>query len=162
MSRIVTITEICAPIERVFDLARCVDLHVRSAGDTGETAVAGVTSGLLELDQEVTWCGRHFGVWHKLTSRITAYSRPNYFRDSMVKGAFRDLNHDHFFNDQNGRTIMRDVFDFTAPFGILGNAADRYFLRPHLKEFILERNRMIKKTAESDDWKSYLANGAIP
>src|ERR1700678_251012 len=116
MSRIVTITEIYAPIERVFDLARSVDLHVRSASDTGETAVAGVTSGLLELDQEVTWRGKHFGVWRQLTSRVTAFSRPDYFRDSMVKGGFRELTHDHFFNDHGNKTIMRDVFDFTAPF----------------------------------------------
>jgi ligand-binding SRPBCC domain-containing protein len=162
MSRIVTITEIRAPIERVFDLSRSVDLHVRSASETGETAVAGVTSGLLELDQEVTWRGRHFGVWRQLTSRITAFSRPDYFRDSMVRGDFLELNHDHFFSDQGNKTIMKDVFDFTAPFGFLGDAADRFFLRPHLKQFILARNRVIKKTAESDDWKSYLGNGSIP
>lgn len=162
MSRIVTITEIHAPIERVFDLARSVDLHVQSAVESGETAVAGVTSGLLELDQEVTWRGKHFGVWRQLTSRVTAFSRPDYFRDSMVKGAFRELRHDHFFNDHGNKTIMRDVFDFTAPFGFLGDAADRFFLRPHLKEFILERNRVIKRTAESDGWKAYLAGDSIP
>ena len=162
MSRIVTVTEIYAPIERVFDLARSVDLHVQSAVESGETAVAGVTSGLLELDQEVTWRGRHFGVWRQLTSRLTAFSRPDYFRDSMVKGVFRKLNHDHFFCDHGSKTIMRDVFDFTAPFGFLGDVADRFVLRPHLKEFILERNRAIKKTAESDGWKLYLGNGSIP
>jgi ligand-binding SRPBCC domain-containing protein len=157
MSRIVIITEIRAPIERVFDLARSVDLHVRSAGDSGETAVAGVTTGLLEPGDEVTWRGKHFGVWQNLTSQITAYSRPDYFHDRMVRGAFRDLWHEHFFSEQGTRTIMRDVFDFTAPFGFLGEAADRFLLRPHLKRFILARNQVIKKTAESDDWKFYLA-----
>jgi hypothetical protein len=44
----------------------------------------------------------------------------------------------------------------------LGDAVDRFFLRPHLKEFILERNRVIKRTAESDGWKSYLAGEPIP
>ncbi len=51
---------------------------------------------------------------------------------------------------------MRDVLDFTAPFGSLGDAADRFFLRPHLKRFILTRNAVIKRTAESEDWKLYL------
>jgi len=33
---------IAAPIERVFDLARSIDLHVDSTAGTGERAIAGV------------------------------------------------------------------------------------------------------------------------
>jgi hypothetical protein len=77
MAIVTTITKIRAPAERVFDLSRSVDLHVRSAGSTGETAITGVTSGLLELRQEVTWRGKHFGVWQNLTSKITRCSRPD-------------------------------------------------------------------------------------
>jgi len=36
-----------APIERVFDLNRSVDLHTDSTYETSERAVAGVTKGLL-------------------------------------------------------------------------------------------------------------------
>jgi hypothetical protein len=60
--------EICARIERVFDLARSIDLHVVSTEGAGKRAVAGVTSGLIELGQEVTRQARHFGVWQRLTS----------------------------------------------------------------------------------------------
>ncbi len=42
-------TGIRAPIERVFDLARSIDAHVASTGQTRERAVAGRTSGLIEL-----------------------------------------------------------------------------------------------------------------
>jgi hypothetical protein len=48
-------TEIRAPIERVFDLARSIDLHVKTASGTDERAVCGVTTGLIGPDQEVTW-----------------------------------------------------------------------------------------------------------
>lgn len=156
MATITTITKIRAPTQRVFDLSRSVDLHVRSAGSTGETAIAGVTSGLLELGQEVTWRGRHFGVWQNLTSKITQFSRPNYFRDSMVRGAFRRLDHDHFFEAHGDLTIMKDVFNFTSPLGPLGRVAEMLFLESYMHRFIVERNDVIKNTAEGQDWKLYL------
>jgi ligand-binding SRPBCC domain-containing protein len=156
MAIITTITKIHAPIGRVFDLSRSVDLHVRSADRTGETAIAGVTSGLLELGQEVTWRGKHFGVWQNLTSKITRFSRPEYFRDSMVQGAFRRLDHDHYFEAQGDLTIMKDVFDFTSPLGVLGRIAGFLFLESYMQRFIIERNDVIKKTAEGEAWKQYL------
>jgi hypothetical protein len=48
-------TYIAAPPDRCFDLARNVELHLDSTSATKERAVAGVTSGLLELNDEVTW-----------------------------------------------------------------------------------------------------------
>ena len=156
MAVITTITEIRVPAERVFDLSRSVDLHVRSAGSTGETAIAGVTSGLLGLGQEVTWRGKHFGLWQNLTSKITMFSRSDHFRDSMVRGAFRRLDHDHFFEAQGELTVMKDVFDFTSPLGILGRVAETMFLESYMRQFLIERNDVIKKTAEGNDWKLYL------
>jgi hypothetical protein len=47
-------TFIAAPVERVFDLARSIDLHAHSVSSTGERALAGVTSGLINLNEEVT------------------------------------------------------------------------------------------------------------
>lgn len=111
--------EVCAPIERAFDLSRSIELHMASTYHTGERAVAGVTSGLMALGQEVTWRARHFGLWQHLTSRITAFERPIHFRDSMVRGAFRRFDHDHFFTQRGDITIMRDLFDFQSPLGIL-------------------------------------------
>jgi hypothetical protein len=59
---------IAAPIERVFDLARSIDLHVASTNWTRERAIAGVTHGLIGAGQEVTWRGRHFGFMVRHTS----------------------------------------------------------------------------------------------
>jgi ligand-binding SRPBCC domain-containing protein len=83
------ITLIHAPLERCFDLSRSIDLHKVSTARTGEQAIAGVTSGLIGLGEEVSWRARHFGVWQQMTSRITAFDRPAYFQDTMVRGAFR-------------------------------------------------------------------------
>lgn len=55
-------TLIDAPPERVFDLARDIDLHATSMQRHGERPVAGVTCGLIGPDQTVTWQATHFGV----------------------------------------------------------------------------------------------------
>jgi ligand-binding SRPBCC domain-containing protein len=150
MPRIELTLRIAAPIERCFDLARSIELHARSTRATGERAVAGKTTGLLELNEEVTWRARHFGVWQTLTSRITAFDRPTYFRDSMVRGAFQRFDHDHFFEDHGGVTLMRDVFDYAAPLGILGALAERSFLTRYMRRFLEVRNLEIRAVAESE------------
>lgn len=43
----------------------------------------------------MTWRARHFGIWQTLTSTISAFEPPMYFRDSMIRGAFECF--DHFF-----------------------------------------------------------------
>lgn len=150
-------TEIHAPIERIFDLARSVELHMDSTAETNERAVAGVLNGLMVLGDEVTWRARHFGVWQHLTSRITMFERPFHFRDSMVRGAFRRFDHDHFFAQQGENTVMRDVFDFQSPFGILGRTADRLFLTDYMRRFLLTRCTWIKTVAETEQWRRYLS-----
>jgi ligand-binding SRPBCC domain-containing protein len=150
-------TRIDAPVERVFDLARNIDLHMDSAGATGERAVAGVTSGLIGLGDTVTWRARHFGVWQHLGVRIVAFDRPRFFRDEMLTGAFRSMAHDHLFeaSDDGERTTMRDVFRFEAPLGPLGRVAESLFLTRYMQAFLIERNRVIKATAESEAWRRY-------
>ena len=150
-------TVIHAPMERVFDLARSVDLHQASLAPSGETAVGGVTTGLIGPLQEVTWRAKHLGVWHYLTARITAFERPHHFRDSMVRGAFRRFDHDHFFEEtSDGAVMMRDVFDYTTPLGVLGRLADRIFLQRYMTGLLIARNQVLKETAESNHWENYV------
>lgn len=62
-----------APVGRVFDLARSVELHARSASQTDEKVVGGVTRGLLGLGDRVTFRARHFGLWFELTGEIDRF-----------------------------------------------------------------------------------------
>jgi ligand-binding SRPBCC domain-containing protein len=163
MARVDLTTHILAPPGRCFDLARSVELHTQSVARTGETAIAGRTHGLLGPGDEVTWRARHFGLWHRLTSRITAYDRPGHFRDSMVDGPFARLEHDHHFAaDGRGGTIMRDVFDFAAPLGPLGRAAERVVLTRYLRAFLEARNQAIKAAAESEAWRRFVPPSTPP
>jgi len=51
-------TQMAAPIEVVFDLARSIDAHIDSMAKSGERAVAGVTSGLIATGEQVTSASR--------------------------------------------------------------------------------------------------------
>jgi ligand-binding SRPBCC domain-containing protein len=153
------ITIVRAPIERTFDLARSVEVHLAGNVHCGEQAVAtgGVTSGLVGLGEPVTWRAKHFGVWHQLTSKITQMDRPAHFQDVIVRGIFPYMRHDRFFRAISpAETEMRDVFAFSAPLPILGLLAELLFLRRYMRNLLRERNAAIKEIAESGGWARYL------
>lgn len=143
-------TVIDAPIERCFDLARNIDLHQLTTEQTSERAIAGKTSGLIEKGDFVTWEAIHFGLKQRLTVTILEMDYPHYFSDKMVKGAFKEMNHKHFFEYQQGKTVMSDEFTYKTPFGVLGVVFDRLVLKAYMKKFLLKRNRVLKKVAESN------------
>ena len=155
-------TFIAAPRERVFDLSRSIELHQQSTGSSGERAVAGRTTGLIEPGETVTWRARHLGVTQHLTSRISGYDRPRWFRDEMVRGAFAWMAHDHWFGESDGGTVLRDRFRFAAPLGPLGRIAERLLLRRYMTRFLEARNAAIKHIAESDEWRRFVPDGPEP
>jgi ligand-binding SRPBCC domain-containing protein len=153
------LTLIHAPIARCFDLARSVEAHLAGNVHWGEAAVAeaGVTSGLLGPGQRVTWRARHFGIRHRLTSEITAMDRPAYFQDTMIAGPFRFMQHDHAFRTlPSGMTEMGDAFRFAAPLSVLGRLAEILVLRSYMQRLLRERNSILKRMAESGDWRKFL------
>jgi ligand-binding SRPBCC domain-containing protein len=149
-------TWIDAPRERVFDLSRSIDAHQDSAEGTDERAVAGVTAGLLGLGEDVTWEARHLGVRQRLRVKMTRLERPHYFEDTMLRGAFQRMRHDHWFEERDGRTLMKDRFEFASPFGLLGRLVDGIFLTGYMRHFLEQRNAHLKRMAESDEWRKYL------
>ncbi len=159
MIRIEESTTIEAPIQRCFDLSRSVEVHLLSNIHSGEQALAvgGVTSGLLGLFEEVTWRAKHFGTWHNLTSQVTAMEPPCYFQVTMARGIFRSMQADHLFESLGaGKTEMKDVFVISAPLPLLGPLAEVLFLRRYMLALLRERNAVIKRVAESSEWKQYL------
>ncbi|MES2590951.1 MAG: SRPBCC family protein [Bacteroidota bacterium] len=149
-------THINAPIARCFDLSRSIDLHQLSTSKTNERAISGFTTGLINKGDQVTWEATHFGIRQKLTSLISEMDSPNTFTDVQLKGAFKYFRHQHFFEYQNGQTIMKDVFEFESPLGFLGNLFNKLILTDYMSRFLTERNQVIKHMAESDEWKKYV------
>ena len=146
-------TKIYAPIQRVFDLARSIDLHKASSTGTNEEAIAGKTSGLIELNDTITWKAKHFGVYQKLTVKIINLEKPFMFQDIMLKGTFKSMTHTHSFMQKEDFTIMTDEFEFKSPLGFLGVVADIIFLKNYMKKFLINKNKELKRVAECEDWK---------
>jgi ligand-binding SRPBCC domain-containing protein len=142
-------TDIDAPVERVFDLARDLDLHTRSMAHTGERAVGGRTSGRVELGDTVTWRARHFGLWWSMTSRITEMDEPRGFEDVQERGPFAWYRHRHGFEPIDGGTRMHDRWEHRAPFGPLGWIVDRLVLGRYMRSLLVTRNAALKREAET-------------
>jgi ligand-binding SRPBCC domain-containing protein len=138
-------TFIRAPSERVFDAALDLDLHASSMAGSAERAIAGTTSGVIGLGEQVTWRARHFGVTWTMTSRIVELHRPERFVDEQLHGPFSRFRHTHLFRSERDGTEMRDVVEFSAPLGLLGTAAERVFLTRYMRRLIEERNRYLER-----------------
>ena len=149
MTTIKLITKINAPINVVFDLNRNIDIHKLSTSKSNETAIAGTTSGLINLNETVTWRGKHFGFYLTHKSLICAMEIPNYFVDEMIEGRFKSFKHEHTFVEKEGKTVMKDSIEYQTPFGIFGKLFDKIILKKHLTNFIKERNQFIKNLAEN-------------
>lgn len=137
-----------APIHICFDLARNVNVHTETTRKTKERAIDGVTAGLMENGDTVTWEAIHFGVKQKLTAKIIEMEKPYKFIDIMVKGAFHSFTHTHVFIESDAGTIMKDTFSYKSPFGIVGIIADRLFLEKYMRDFIVNRAKELKRIAE--------------
>lgn len=157
MSILLLETQINAPVQRVFDLSRSIDLHKISMAHSDEKAVEGKTEGLLELNETVTWKAKHLGLYQYLTVKMTALEGPFYFTDAMTKGAFAFMEHTHLFFKEAGGTNMVDRFEFRSPMGWFGKLFDFFFLKKYMTKVLQERNKAIKAIAESEDWKKLLA-----
>jgi len=156
MPKIELETKIKSTLDICFDLSLSIDLHQISTAKTKERAIARTISGLIQLHETVTWQAIHFGIQQKLTSKITAFERPYFFKDEQVKGAFKSFAHEHRFELEGEYVTMKDSFVYASPYGILGKIFNSLILTNYLRRFLIERNQVIKNYAESNPWKILL------
>ena len=156
MPKIHLTTFIAAPLERVFDLSRNVSMHKISMEHSGEQAVAGTTSGLINKDETVTWKGKHLFKTRLFTSMITEMKPFEKFTDKMVKGDFRSFEHQHFFKATDNGTIVIDIINYETPYGLLGKLVNKFYLKNYLEKLINHRNEVIKEYAVSEKGKALL------
>jgi ligand-binding SRPBCC domain-containing protein len=147
---------IAAPIERVFDLSRSINLHRISTADTNEKAIDGVMNGLINKNETVTWQAKHFFKTRQFTAKITEMESPFSFTDEMIKGDFKSFYHQHHFKAADNGTIMIDQVNFETPYGLIGKIINSFFLKSYLEEFLKKRNSVIKEYAETQKWKAIL------
>ncbi|WP_245923803.1 SRPBCC family protein [Paractinoplanes atraurantiacus] len=134
-------TVIGAAATTVFDLELDMDVHSASLAGSRETAATAGGQRRLGLGDEVTFRARHFGLWWRMTSRVTVYERPWRFVDEQTRGPFREMRHEHLFEELgDGRTRMTDRMSFRAPMAVV--------LTPYLRRLLIERAAHIKARAE--------------
>jgi ligand-binding SRPBCC domain-containing protein len=153
MITIRSMTLVDAPVERCFRLALNIDLQSLA---TKDQPIDGVTSGVIGQGETVTWQRQSFGRERRSQTHIEQSRPPIFFREIMISPWFKDFEHDRHFALMNDCTRIRDEIRFTAPMGLLGLVAERLFLRRMILRRLQLRNAMIKRVAESDEWKTYL------
>ena len=156
MAKIHLTTFIAAPVERVFDLSRSIDLHKLSTAGTGETAIDGVLNGLINANETVTWQAKHLFKTRWFTSKITVMQSPGHFIDEMTKGDFKNFRHEHHFKAIDNGTIMIDHIDFESPYGFIGRLFNKCYLKKYIAQLLEKRNEVIKEYAETERWKAIL------
>lgn len=149
MPQLVLETFIHAPADICFDLMRDIRIHTETTAQTNESAVAGVTDGMIGLGQSVTFEGRHFGMRQRLTVQVIEFDRPRLFVDEMTEGRFKSFKHIHEFMPSGGGTLMKDTLIWTSPFGILGKVVDKLLLESHLRDLVQARNAKLRDIAEA-------------
>ena len=154
-------TFIEAPLERVFDLSRSIDLHKFSMKDHNEKPIAGTVSGLIELNETVTWSAKHLYKERRLKVQITEMQKPFMFIDEQVEGDFKMMKHEHYFKPCENGTIMIDQFAFEVPYKIVGKLFSSLYLKKYMQQLLENRNKVIKTVAESKQWKLYLEEKRI-
>jgi ligand-binding SRPBCC domain-containing protein len=149
-------TFIGAPQQRVFDLSRSIELHKHSMTHHAEKIIEGTMNGLMNLGDTVTWQAKHLAKERIMKIRITKLQRPDYFVDEQEQGDFALLKHEHYFKPVENGTIMIDQFHFETPHGLFGKMINRLYLKKYMIRLLEERNEVIRKAAESNQWKQYL------
>ena len=156
MSFIQLTTFVAAPQERVFDLSRSVDLHKHSMSKYEEKIMKGTMTGLMNLQDEVTWKAKHLWKERVLRVRVTELRRPAYFKDEQVDGDFLSMKHEHHFKQIENGTLMIDILDFESPYGGIGRVFNSIYLTRYMQKLIEQRNQVIKEYAESAKWQNIL------
>ena len=149
-------TFIAAPIDRVFDLSRSIDLHKASMKKYGEASVQGTTFGLMGAGETVTWRAKHLFKERFLKVKLTFLKKPTSFIDELVEGDFKMMKHEHHFKPCENGTIMIDLVEFEAPYGSFGKLFSKLYLTGYVKNLIEHRNKAIKEFAEGEKWRKIL------
>jgi ligand-binding SRPBCC domain-containing protein len=143
-----------APIERCFLLSTSVEI-VRM--ELKMTPVRGRTTGHVVGGDTVRWEGWQLGLPQVHESLIPVYEKPFHFQDRMIAGRFKTFEHDHWFEQTADGVTLRDELRFTMPLGPLGWMVGRVVMVPHIRKLLRRRFALLKRIAESDEWRRYVA-----
>lgn len=146
---------VSAPIERCFALST----HLAVVEMTlVMRPVRGKLEGAVVGGDTVRWRGWKWGLPHEHESLIEAYDPPLFFRDRMIAGRFAAFEHDHRFKSlEDGKVLLQDEVRFAMRWGAAGLMIGRGVVMPHVRKLVGERFALIKRLAEGEEWRRYVA-----
>jgi ligand-binding SRPBCC domain-containing protein len=150
-----------APLERVFLLSTSLAIVERKLG-MHPVARGGATrtAGLVVGGDQVRWEGWQLGMPQYHVSLISQFEPCHFFQDTMLAGRFKYFQHDHEFTEIGGQVLLKDVVRFSMPFGSLGKLVGRYIMVPHIRGLMQRRFALLRRIAESEEWRQYLPQEA--
>ena len=151
-----------APIERCFALSTSLavvqlELGMKPVAGRGLSRTSSRTTGLVTGGDTIRWQGWQLGFPNYHVSLIENFEPPLHFRDRMIAGRFRSFEHDHRFEQTSAGVLLRDEVRFTMPLGVAGLLVGGAVLVPHIRGLLQRRFQLLKRLAESDGWRHYLA-----
>jgi ligand-binding SRPBCC domain-containing protein len=147
-----------APIERCFLLSTSLELVRQSLKFQLVGGQSSRATGLVEGGDRLMWQGWALGMPQRHESLISRYERPNFFQDTMLRGRFKRFQHDHSFTEIGGRTLLNDKVRFSLPLGVVTRPLGRLVVTPYVAGLLRHRLELLKRVAESEEWKQYLPN----
>ena len=146
--------EVAAPIERCFALSTYLAVVQMTLA---MRPVGGRLSGAVSGGDTVRWRGWKWGLSHTHESLIERFDPPVFFRDRMIAGRFAAFEHDHHFTEQqDGSVLLRDELRFRMKWGSAGAMLAHSMIMPHIRKLMRERFGLIKRLAESEEWRTYI------
>ena len=153
--------QIAAPLDRVFRLSCSLAIVERELGMhpvSGRDSIR--TEGLVTGADRIRWEGWQLGFWNYHVSLISAYEANRFFQDTMIAGRFRSFQHDHSFQAAGDVVLLDDTIRFSMPFGWAGRLVGRFIVAPHIAGLLRRRLALLKRIAESEEWRKYLPETA--
>jgi ligand-binding SRPBCC domain-containing protein len=146
-----------APLERCFLLSTSLKIVERELG-MHPVAKGGATrtEGLVVGGDRIRWEGWQLGMPQYHVSLISAYEPNRFFQDRMIAGRFKSFSHDHEFTEIGGQVLLKDTIRFAMPFGFAGRLVGKHVMVPHIRGLMARRFSLLKRIAESEEWKKYI------
>jgi ligand-binding SRPBCC domain-containing protein len=142
-----------APIDQCFQLSTNIALVGRTLR---MRPIAGKIEGMFGEGDRLVFRGWKFGFPQMHESLITRYERPVFFQDTMGRGRFSRFQHDHYLVEIGGCTLLNDKLRFTVPYGWAGKMVARFVLIPYLCRLLRRRMQLLKRVAETEEWRRYV------
>ncbi len=149
-------TLIHAPIQRVFDLTRCVSLHKRHFEKHNIVPVLGKYSGLLDPRDHVSWKGKFGRKVRQIAVEVTEMKAPGYFKMEFQKDLFDQFSHEVYLTGIENGTIVMDHISYELPPKTFSLNLNNRCVKKWVTDLLKERNALCKEYAEGNNWHAIL------